>query len=100
MKMKPLNYFQILSLYAFILTALYEKLQTSSKIKPKKKSNSETELVISEKERCQMLIELMRLLKKEFQRCDKLISKYFINNNKRKDGLIPGNDASNPGIIN
>ncbi|KAL9890093.1 phagocyte signaling impaired isoform 1-T3 [Glossina fuscipes fuscipes] len=65
---------EILSLYAFILTALYEKLQTSSKIKPKKKSNSETELVISEKERCQMLIELMRLLKREFQRCDKLIN--------------------------
>ncbi|KAL9891206.1 phagocyte signaling-impaired protein-like [Glossina fuscipes fuscipes] len=65
---------EILSLYAFIPAALYEKLQTSSKIKPKKKSNSETELVISEKERCQMLIELMRLLKREFQRCDKLIN--------------------------
>lgn len=70
---------QIISLYAFILQAIHEKLQASPKTKQKRKQNAEVEKVISEKERCQLIIELMRQLKLEIKRCDKLLSKYRTN---------------------
>ncbi|XP_065369445.1 phagocyte signaling-impaired protein [Calliphora vicina] len=64
---------EIISLYAFILQAIHEKLQASPKTKQKRKQNAEAEKVISEKERCQLIIELMRQLKLEIKRCDKLL---------------------------
>lgn len=63
-----------MSLYAFILSIVYEKLQTTSKGKSRKRNYSE-ENVVSEKERCLMLLELTRYLKKELQRCDNILSK-------------------------
>lgn len=68
--------FQILSLYAFILQAVYEKLQASTKTKQKKKTEGEKQ-VVHEKERCQLLTELMRQLKIEFQKCDKMLRKFY-----------------------
>lgn len=63
-----------MSLYAFILSVVHEKLQSSSKVKLRKKHCSD-ENVVSEKERCFMLLELIKHLKKELQRCDNILSK-------------------------
>lgn len=65
-----------MSLYAFILSMMYEKLRSNSNVKSRKK-NFGNENVVSEKERCLMLLELMRHLKKELQRCDNIISGYY-----------------------
>lgn len=72
--------FQILSLYAFLLSVLNDKLQFSAKIKTKKKpsgdnKSSDTPQPISEKERSQMLQELMRQLKHKLEACDAAIRK-------------------------
>ncbi|XP_075146242.1 phagocyte signaling impaired [Haematobia irritans] len=67
---------EMISLYAFVLQAIYEKLQTSTKTKQKRKPNTEGEQVMHEKERCQLTIEVMRQLKLEFQRCDKLLGSW------------------------
>uniref|UniRef100_W8AQU8 Phagocyte signaling-impaired protein n=1 Tax=Ceratitis capitata TaxID=7213 RepID=W8AQU8_CERCA len=67
---------EILSLYAFILSVIYEKLQQPAKIKPRKKTGHEgnSDLnVIHEKERSQLVVELMRHLKKQFQSCETAI---------------------------
>uniref|UniRef100_A0A1I8P4E4 N-terminal acetyltransferase B complex subunit MDM20 homolog n=1 Tax=Stomoxys calcitrans TaxID=35570 RepID=A0A1I8P4E4_STOCA len=65
---------EIISLYAFILQAIYEKLQASTKTKQKRKSHADGgEQVMHEKERCQLTVEMMRQLKLEFQRCDKCL---------------------------
>ncbi|XP_034485677.1 phagocyte signaling-impaired protein [Drosophila innubila] len=66
---------EILSLYAFLLSVLNDKLQTSTKTKTKKKpsgdnKSQDTPHPISEKERSQMLQELMRQLKHKLEACD------------------------------
>lgn len=67
----------MISLYAFVLQAIYEKLQVSMKTKLKRKPNADgTEQIMNEKERCQLTLELMRQLKIEFQRCDKCLRMY------------------------
>lgn len=67
----------MISLYAFVLQAIYEKLQVSMKTKQKRKPNADgTEQIMNEKERCQLTLELMRQLKIEFQRCDKCLRMY------------------------
>lgn len=73
--------FQILSLYAFLLSVLNDKLQFSAKIKTKKKPSGDNKSQdapqpISEKERSQMLQELMRQLKHKLEACDAAISKF------------------------
>ncbi|XP_017104561.2 phagocyte signaling-impaired protein isoform X1 [Drosophila bipectinata] len=64
---------EMLSLYAFLLSVLNDKLQASSKTKTKKRSTSGKEngpQPISEKERSQMVHELMRQLKHKLEACD------------------------------
>ncbi|KAH8310732.1 hypothetical protein KR044_002767 [Drosophila immigrans] len=62
---------EILSLYAFLLSMLNDKLQASAKTKTKKKPTGDNKSQeISEKERCQMLQELMRQLKHKLEACD------------------------------
>ncbi|XP_067645429.1 phagocyte signaling-impaired protein isoform X2 [Eurosta solidaginis] len=70
---------EILSLYAFVLSVVYEKLQQPGKIKPRKKSGAENNSdfnVISEKERCQLVVELIRHLKKQFQNMETVITNW------------------------
>ncbi|XP_030374579.1 phagocyte signaling-impaired protein [Scaptodrosophila lebanonensis] len=69
---------EILSLYAFLLSVLNDKIQSSGKTKIKKKPNADnktcdTPQPISEKERSQMLLELMRQLKRKLEDCDAAI---------------------------
>ncbi|XP_002000593.4 phagocyte signaling-impaired protein [Drosophila mojavensis] len=66
---------EILSLYAFLLSVLNDKLQCSAKTKAKKKTSGDnkTQEPISEKERSQMLQELMRQLKHKLEACDAAI---------------------------
>lgn len=66
---------EILSLYAFLLSVLNDKLQCSAKTKAKKKpaADNKTQEPISEKERSQMLQELMRQLKHKLEACDAAI---------------------------
>ncbi|XP_061402206.1 phagocyte signaling-impaired protein [Musca vetustissima] len=65
---------EMISLYAFVLQAIYEKLQASMKTKQKRKPSADgVEQIMNEKERCQLTVELMRQLKIEFQRCDKCL---------------------------
>ncbi|XP_060647501.1 LOW QUALITY PROTEIN: phagocyte signaling-impaired protein [Drosophila nasuta] len=66
---------EILSLYAFLLSVLNDKLQASAKTKTKKKPTGDNKTqdmpqIISEKERSQMLQELMRQLKHKLEACD------------------------------
>ncbi|KRK02911.1 uncharacterized protein Dyak_GE28600 [Drosophila yakuba] len=66
----------MLSLYAFLLSVLNDKLQVSSKTKAKKKpveNKVDGPQPISEKERSQMLQELMRQLKHKLEACDAAI---------------------------
>ncbi|ALC47317.1 psidin [Drosophila busckii] len=69
---------EILSLYAFLLSVLNEKLQSCAKTKTKKKPTgdgkaNDAPLPISEKERSQMVLELMRQLKHKLELCDATI---------------------------
>ncbi|XP_053958100.1 phagocyte signaling-impaired protein [Anastrepha ludens] len=66
---------EILSLYAFVLSLIHEKMQQPGKAKPRKKTGQENSdvNVIHEKERSQLVVELMRSLKKQFQSCETAI---------------------------
>ncbi|XP_016960567.1 phagocyte signaling-impaired protein [Drosophila biarmipes] len=67
---------EMLSLYAFLLSVLNDKLQVSSKAKTKKRpadNKVDGPQPISEKERSQMLQELMRQLKHKLEACDAAI---------------------------
>ncbi|EDW83341.1 uncharacterized protein Dwil_GK22368 [Drosophila willistoni] len=68
---------ELLSLYAFLLSVLNEKLQVISKTKTKKNrssaDNKNQDATISEKERGQMVHELMRQLKHKLEACDAAI---------------------------
>ncbi|EDW59652.1 phagocyte signaling-impaired protein [Drosophila virilis] len=66
---------EILSLYAFLLSVLNDKLQCSAKTKTKKKGSADnkSQEPISEKERSQMLQELIRQLKHKLEACDAAI---------------------------
>ncbi|KAH8369259.1 hypothetical protein KR009_006031 [Drosophila setifemur] len=64
---------EILSLYALLLSVLNDKLHVSSKTKTKKRPSDnkvEGPQPISEKERSQMVQELMRQLKHKLEACD------------------------------
>lgn len=66
----------MLSLYAFLLSVLNDKLQVSSKTKTKKRTADSKEngpQPISEKERSQMVQELLRQLKHKLEACDAAI---------------------------
>ncbi|XP_014088725.1 phagocyte signaling-impaired protein isoform X1 [Bactrocera oleae] len=70
---------EILSLYAFVLSVIYEKLQQPVKTKPRRKTGQESNSdfnIINEKERSQLLIELMRHMRKQFQSCEAAITKW------------------------
>ncbi|XP_036322766.1 LOW QUALITY PROTEIN: phagocyte signaling-impaired protein [Rhagoletis pomonella] len=69
---------EILSLFAFLLSMIYEKLQQPGKSKPRKRPGQENSdvNVIHEKERSQLVVELMRHLKKQFQNCETAITNW------------------------
>ncbi|BFF89387.1 phagocyte signaling-impaired protein [Drosophila madeirensis] len=69
---------EMLSLYAFLLSVLNDKLQVSSKTKTNKKKQGDnktqdTPQPVSDKERSQMVQELMRQLKHKLESCDAAI---------------------------
>lgn len=67
----------MLSLYAFVLSVAHDKLQSPNKAKPRKKTagdSSQHSQIINEKERVQLLVELMRHLKRKLQNCENAIS--------------------------
>lgn len=72
----------MLSLYAFLLSVLNDKLQVTSKTKTKKRPTGGKEngpQLISEKERSQMVHELMRQLKHKFEACDASIREFVFH---------------------